>query len=250
MSNISSDTLFHFTPSAKYLVGILENGFLPRYSWEECHIESPDGQSKPLFRNAIPMVSFCDIPLSQITKHIKTYGHYGIGMSKYWGKRKGLNPVLYLAESAVFSQNVDSILVDLLNKNLKLPQDLYASFFDIVRYIKPYSGSFYRNGKLCRRNVRFYDEREWRYVPVIGKLFLTKDEFDNKKIRAQRNEEVEKAILSFEPDDIKYVIIREEKEISSMIKALREIRASTYDERTIEILTSRIITSQQILNDL
>jgi hypothetical protein len=253
MSNISSNTLFHFTPTAKCLIGILKNGFQPRYSYEECHIKSPDGQSKPLFRNAIPMVSFCDIPLSQIKEHIKTYGSYGIGMSKDWGKRKGLNPVLYLTESAVLSQNVDSILDIVIHRNSQLPLDLRASSVDIVRYVKPYSGSFCRNGKL-RRNLRFYDEREWRYVPAISstidKLFLTKDEFDNEIIRARYNKKLEEAILSFEPDDIKYVIIKKEEQIPLMIKALREIKAPNYDERTIEILTSRIITSQQILSDL
>jgi hypothetical protein len=248
MSNISANTLFHFTPTAKRLIGILKNGFQPHYSYEECHIESPDGQSKPLFRNAIPMVSFCDIPLSQIKEHIETYGFYGIGMSKDWGKRKGLNPVLYLTESAVFSQNVDSILDVVIHKNSELPLKLRASSVDIVRYVKPYSGSFCRNGKL-RPNVRFYDEREWRYVPAIGskidKLFLTKDEFDNEIIRAQYNKKLEEAILSFEQDDIKYVIIEKEEEIPLVIRALREIKAPN-----IEILMSKIITSQQILNDL
>jgi hypothetical protein len=199
------------------------------------------------------MVSFCDIPLSQIKEHIKTYGSYGIGMSKDWGKRKGLNPVLYLAESAVFSRNVENVLKVVLDRNSGLSQNLLASFIDIVRYIKPYSGSFCRNGKL-RRNVRFYDEREWRYVPAIGspidKLFLTKDEFDDEKSRAQYNEKLEKAILSFEPDDIRYVIVEKEEQIPPMIKKLKEIKAPKYDKQTIEILMSRIIASQQILSDL
>ncbi len=92
MSLISSDTLFHFTSSIANLTGILENEFKPHLSVEQfghvlqhlpgsTHIESESG---------IPMVCFCDIPLSQVGTHMDHYGPYAIGLNKSWGMEKGL----------------------------------------------------------------------------------------------------------------------------------------------------------------
>ena len=63
---ISSNTLFHFTPTAEYLVGILTNEFHPRYCLEKIALVEYE------FELAYPMVCFCDIPLSQIKNHVKT----------------------------------------------------------------------------------------------------------------------------------------------------------------------------------
>jgi hypothetical protein len=44
---------------------------------------------------AIPMVCFCDLPLSLIKKHVEEYGGYGIGLNKTWGVKNGVAPVIY-----------------------------------------------------------------------------------------------------------------------------------------------------------
>lgn len=85
-----SENLFHFTKSVDYLKNILGNGFLPRYSLE-------DTQAFDIGLDYIgyPMVCFCDIPISRISEHTAFYGGYGLGMTKEWGLKNGLQPLLY-----------------------------------------------------------------------------------------------------------------------------------------------------------
>lgn len=52
-----------------------------------------------------------------------------------------------------------------------MSNEMSKEFFHMLNYLKPYEGDFYRNGKKIK-NVRFYNEREWRFVP---ELFLVKD---------------------------------------------------------------------------
>lgn len=112
MSNISSETLFHFTPKPEYLFQLLQNEFKPRYYPEIIHLEGMKTLNK-----AIPMVCFCDIPLSQIKDHIDTYGNYGIGMTKEWAIKNKLNPVLYLEPSSKLSKSIISIAKMHIEKN-------------------------------------------------------------------------------------------------------------------------------------
>lgn len=247
---LSSDSLFHFTDSAENLIGILRNEFYPRYSLEKLEL---NGERLEM---AFPMVCFCDIPLSQIKNHIHTYGSYGIGMSRKWADKMGLNPVLYLRPGAALAEIIYSIVnITVGTEHLKETNSLRSlqlKAADLFKYIKPYEGDFMRKGRLIR-NVRFYDEREWRYVPAIDDAndnwILWREEYLNSVKRAHANTQVENAKLIFEPNDIRYLIIKEETQIGAMISALREIK-SKYSQETIEILTSRIMTCEQIMRDV
>lgn len=85
---LSSNSLIHFTKNKSTLCGILENDFKIKYCLETINAK------RHQYIGAVPMVSFCDIPLSEVKDHIKKYGAYGIGLSKQWGIKNGLNPVL------------------------------------------------------------------------------------------------------------------------------------------------------------
>ncbi|MBI1911987.1 MAG: hypothetical protein HYS21_08285 [Deltaproteobacteria bacterium] len=253
MPNISSETLFHFTQSCDNLKGILKNEFYPKYSLEALEFK---GKNRAEF--AYPMVCFCDIPLSQVKEHLKTYGNYGIGMSREWVLSKGLNPVMYLRKDSELSNWLCCVMEN--STPLSAAEDSNArgikgGILYLLRHIKPFEGISNRIGK--NTLVKFYNEKEWRYVPFQnyenGKEILItslkKDEYENVELLRKKHTELEKLKLGFAPTDIKYIIVHKENEILDMVNYLENIKLPKYDTKTIKILTSRIITSEQIKKD-
>ncbi len=254
MSILSPDTLFHFTPSLENLLGILKNTFYPRFCYDEFDLVDNDPQT--FLEDALPMVCFCDIPLSLLINHINTYGNYGLGMTKEWGLRKGLNPVIYFAKNSHLAKNYNVLTQDLVWHHSPTAK----AFQETMGYMKPYEGTLYRNGKATVEKVRFYDEHEWRYLPDTSVLtdngmrsFLQHHQYMNPQELANANSrlETEKTRLAFEADDIKYIIIKDENEINQMVEDLRNIKGIIhgYDKKTVDRLVSRIITVKQIKDD-
>src|SRR5690242_19523216 len=92
MTRPHSDSLFHFTRSLDALHGILVHGFRPRYC-----LESIGWAQTPLTHVAFPMVCFCDLPISKLANHVDYYGGgYGVGLTREWALKWGLNPVVYV----------------------------------------------------------------------------------------------------------------------------------------------------------
>jgi Putative abortive phage resistance protein AbiGi, antitoxin len=122
---------------------------------------------------------------------------------------------------------------------------------ELGSYIKPIEGKINRNGKIVTKY--FYDEKEWRYVPLLNLMAgsdcrLDKEEFLDPIKRAHANNVLcQKVQLAFEPKVIKYIIVNKEKEIQSMINAIKKIKSSY--PNFIDILISRVISSEQILSD-
>jgi Putative abortive phage resistance protein AbiGi, antitoxin len=259
---ISADTLFHYTSSISILESILINEFYPRYCLEDHSMFNSKHSNLPyLCERAIPMVCFCDIPLSSIRNHAKHYGNYAIGLSKDWGKSKGISPVLYTYEKAITAGylrgSYHESVGKLIDKEYIKPttHDFIAVYLELFIFMsKPYEGSLWRNGKHIK-GVRFYDEREWRYVPSLESMLqygfqpsLTKDEFNTDKIRDDNNAKLTPFKLSFSPSDIKYIILDNESEVLEFIRKLRYIKAK-YSTDDIDLLTTRIITMEQIKKD-
>jgi hypothetical protein len=201
------------------------------------------------------MVCFCDIPLSQVRDHINTYGKYGLGISKAWGKRKGLNPVIYLTKNSRLSEMMNNVVEAVIWSQ---PNPLQDAYMEMMNYVKPYTGPLRRNGRIVKKSVRFYDEREWRYVPSTDVMkshnieaSLQRHVYQNPAKMANANSrlQLDGIRLQFKPADIKYIIVDDEPEILTMVRALKNIKGTRYDTDTIELLTSRITTTKQILND-
>lgn len=90
MNNSHTSTLFHYTKKKAALVSILKNGLYFAYSKESFFNNGAVG---------IPMVSFCDIPISRSAEHKSKYGAYALGLSQKYmidNFQNGLNPVNYV----------------------------------------------------------------------------------------------------------------------------------------------------------
>ena len=251
---ISANTLFHFTGHFDNLVSILTNEFHPRFSLENFNVLSQNAQESAELEWAVPMVCFCDIPLSQIGFHLQVYGDYGIGLTKDWGKRNGIAPVLYAYRESILTSKVVTILTKMHDEHVgpKLLESLGTELMHLVFFIKPYEGDLWREGgKLT--NVRFYNEREWRFVPTLPEegysVGMVKADFLNEELRREANRKVgEISRISFDPNDIKYLVVRRDDEIVPLIREVERIKAKySYDD--VRLLASRVISAEQIRSD-
>jgi hypothetical protein len=246
--------LFHFTDKGG-LFNILEDTFKVSYAREKIKGQTLEREF------AVPMVSFCDLRLSELKEHIEKYGKFGIGLTKEWAFRNGLNPVMYVNETSHFTDNfikaLDGIyamvnrLVDAEDTN-NLSND-YMNVLNTYRYLKNYQGDLKRNKEIIK-DYRFADEREWRYVPPISEKlnyrpFIPISRIKIKEEKNRYNQDIGHIKLHFVPDDINYLIVDNDKDINPLIRHLRNVK-NRFDQDTIERLTSRILTSDQIKNDI
>lgn len=109
--SISTNSIIHYTNSLDNLIGILQEGFRIKYCSERLNL----GQSR-YSSAAHPMISFCDIPLSASIQHFEAYGKYGIGLSKKWAFKIGINPVLYIDENSLFAENLYELIKERRNE--------------------------------------------------------------------------------------------------------------------------------------
>lgn len=251
--NLSPSILFHFT-NKNALFKILASNFKISYSLEKI-------QSKGLSISlGLPMISFCDLRLSEVSDHMDKYGRYGIGLSKSWANRMGLNPVMYVNRHSHFTKNYLKSLESTLNeirstssKKVTRAHLLKLNLFDSFRYLKNYEDDLKRPERETIENYRFADEREWRYVPPMLSLnhepFLSSKEYMDIKIRNQANSEISNKRLRFKPWNIRYLILEKDSEINELIDHLTHVK-SQFSGQALEKLKSRIISSERILHDI
>ena len=242
MSKLSSTTLFHFTPKMEYLKSILKNGFSPRYCREKY---LPGAGNESIEEIAIPMVCFCDIPLSQITEHSQFYGSYGIGLSKEWifenqiapvqYSYENSNPILMLKEAmSNFKKIEDLFEISDKEDDENLPFEKYSTYTKIIQsvtyqtfFTKKFEGdTLDKNGNLIFK--KFYDEKEWRYIPspklVCGSDYLLYIDENFETIIPVQNELISKHIqLKIEPKDIKFILVKNLDEKEEIFKFIPEI---------------------------
>lgn len=252
---ISTNSIVHYTKSLDNLLQILETGFSIKYCKEEF------SGNDAVIRYAYPMVCFCDIPLSEVKQHLDSYGHYGIGLKKDWAIISGLNPVLYLEKNSFLTNTLmqQASRLDKDNKEgktnpeaIRIDEIWRQELLTVSSFMKNYEGNLMINGKEIK-NYRFYNEREWRYVPdkdILEEnpraIHLDKYVLDKEKY----NSKVNKVKLEFKiPEDIAYIIVKEEEDIHKTLDFITQKFKKTLLALDIEILMTKIISTDQIIND-
>ncbi len=159
----------------------------------------------------VPLVSFCDMPADLSIEHRKAYGEFCLGLSKDWGKRNGLTPVLYVYEGGpvaqLFRQFSRHVTKQILNK------DDFGATWDLLPYLKPVSGAVpgRSDGRDQYTEIKDFDEEmEWRYVPPAFKdsIYTIQLRGGQEQQEAEtRNESTRRSMLRFEPEDVELLIV-------------------------------------------
>lgn len=245
---ISTNSIIHFTSEISFLKGILKSGFKIKYCSEKLILSSDTNQYKNSFV-AHPMVCFCDIPIKSSLEHVKMYGSYGIGLSKDWANKKGINPVLYINKDSMIAKNISMLLTKRRTK--KLDNETNKDIIRIKAFSKNYSGKLFKNGKLIDNEYRFYDEREWRLIPEkekLGKVSISINNSTYLKDKNKYNAKLDNCFIDFSHTDITYIIVSKTSEIPDIVSYL-EVIYKHVDPKEKNILISKIISIEQIQND-
>ena len=251
-------TITHFTSTLEALKGILSVGFKLKACKETILI----GNVKKEFR--VPMVCFCDIPISDADQHMRKYGRYAVGLTEEWARAKGLSPVSYippesdLAKSklAAIDREIEGELQRFFSRGKTSPSDLIADalndcsdpqpLMDVLndmRYLKNHRGRLERANGEITEEYWFKSENEWRYALPTGRfsMFFYAEEmfkFDWMVNLVRGLLEDEK--LLFSASDVRYLLIEKEDdqpEVESHIHSLTEC----FNEKEMAELISKIV---------
>lgn len=284
MNNSNTSSLFHYTKEVSDLKSILENGLKPNYCKEDFS-ETPINKFI-----ALPMLCFCDIPISRAStfrqgKDDTGYGNYALGLTKEWGIKNNINPILYISNGSVFNalQNYGAILAQMKynaekdaletinahpefvqNENGKITYtasntipnsgktvcDIMISHF--LQYDKHILYGLIKTYKNKDKNDYInYNENEWRYV-VSHDWYWDKDKYN--EWRGDKNNP--KPPSKFEPlrfniADVNFIILENKFDVSDFVTYIRELKVFGGNTNHIadedkNILLTKIITIDDI----
>ena len=277
MGNFRTSSLFHYT-KYNHLKQILVEGFTPNYCSEDLSTEGTQ------FVLGIPMVCFCDIPLTRTEEFTSRYGKHAIGLNKEWARNR-LNPIMYVKDEAIiislrFFRSYELALQQKLSSfgsdghSISFDLNNPASVSNIVPFINHINATA-ANRKLFGYMKKYtsewmgkplvnYEENEWRYVieeSLETPWYWTRDEY--MAWRGNVNSPKPTPILAlksrkltFTPKDVTHIIVEKEYQVSSMVdfiekKDFRNIGGSetlvTEDDK--KVLISRIISMERIAKD-
>ena len=250
----SANVLFKFMGKLDHLKEIIKNkAIMPRYYEEKIDYLNIEGIDKIAF----PMSCFCDIHLNKLVPHMSNYGYYGIGLSKEWGIKQGIQPIHYINQYSNLRKDFSRVFTNAL----EMPSEErgeYKNYNDYLLhdlfFMKPIEGQMITNNKYEKRN--FHDEREWRFIPdfnnietdlpmVIDQEQMNPKSYDAYSQGISRRPEL---WLKFDFDAIKYIIVSDQSDRKELIEFLIEnqIGESEHDRY---ILLSKILVFNELGED-
>jgi hypothetical protein len=228
------------------LKGILTDGFLPslcpEYGLNKHDDDAMVKHLEPARYTAI--VCFCDLLLPLISQHMDDYGEFGIGLTKEWGIKQGLEPVIYSHPQGQTRAPIAHIAEVALGLKYK---DIETDLKVLSAYTKRYSGGVWRNERYLGE-IEFYNEREWRYVALhhgIDPVSLSREEMKDDGLRESMVKFRKKYSLQFTPDDIQYLIVPND----DFVVGLHPFLKGKFGDRDGILLTFAIITADRLRMD-
>lgn len=231
---LSSNVLWHQT-NKKGLLGIIKSKKL-YYSY------SLEGllANENYLGIAFPMISLCDLPLSEFSEGKWAYGNYAIGLSRHWGMKNGFNPVCYCNQGSAYLQKmIDNLRESLVSTNIETVEKALFPF----AYMKLVEGPLPRKRY---KKYRFYDEKEIRLVPskeIINgySSFLLDVQYE--KFKADNGSSLLGNLgIDFTYDDIRYLLV-ENNQSRKELQMLLDKEGADYSKFVI-------LTKHEILGDI
>lgn len=236
---LSSNVLWHQTSKDGFFKILKSRRILYSYSLENSFSSMNGIQPETNESLAFPMISLSDIPICEMPHNKWAYGNYAIGLSREWSTLNKFTPVWYCEPNSAAYKLLNQLAIKaIIDGDMKRA----GNYLYMLSYMKFIQGPLPRRGY---KNYRFYDEREYRLIPL-------KEEWDNKfnpilfekdyyKYKKEHNDSSLLDVgVTFTPNDVRYLIVNSE-----------------YDKRRAEKLLMRnddaahihIFTKSQILED-
>lgn len=280
MNPINASSLLHFTNSMEAIKGILENGFRFSYCCEKVSATINMNELHPEGANffrpspnanhhiAIPMICFCDIPLTRAKSHSKTYGRFIVGIDKDTAItvfKDSLNPVMYRNSMWIDYALSDLSVIKATIDNVEGCYNYKRSLNQLIGNTKPYNSTF-KGEDYC-----YYNEREWRILMPYDYSEQTKWYWNlSEEDFAAKKDEINKILHSSEYayrgfttdiDDeesfmqfITHIVVDTEANIPELVEFILNEEQPLFgyqrvSKRIRNFLVSRITSFERIEND-
>ena len=294
-NNVNASSLFHFTKELETLKSIIREGLRFSYAFESMSSRITTNVNYPsipdrvgsIYKNtgvAIPMISFCDIPITRATAHMKKYGYYMIGLDKAhlldWYKAI-INPVLY-----VHSNNLNDAFIELSNIYAETVKQQNAQILSLSEQKEKIGSKEIQNIAVTyglrkffiryilgltkptidpKTKYGYYNEREWRaFLSDISfnnsdwVWEITKQDYEHN--RDKWNEELSKNfenyITLYEENlrvGLTFIVVKDEDEVNEIIKFILNSQKifgyTDVSQETRHNLISKITSMERIARD-
>lgn len=243
----SSDILWHQTTKEGFKNIMASSLFKCAYSLESINWKT---QNQTF---AIPMVSFCNLAMCDLSEYLGKYGTYTIGMKKTWKHFSKTSLVWYRDKNSLSLHPLMNYYKNLLkNPNSKIDNDKELLFWTQLSHTKNFEGPLERRRIKC---YRFFDEFEFRYVPTMESLFtehikpiLTPEEYvsykESNKSSLINNENLG---LSFNIKDIGFILMKDKGQIGYVNSLLKKNFKTEFQEK---INNPIILTHEDIIRNI